>query len=67
VSSSHALPAKPKSTVVTTIPDRPMISVGFTPSRDASTPAGIPATSAPKAYDPASTPAPVFDRPSSLA
>ena len=59
--------ANPKSAVVTIIPPSPRSSVGLTPNRDASMPAGIPPTSAPSAYEPASTPAPAFESPSSSA
>ena len=67
VSSSHSLCAKPKSAVVTVMPASPMSIVGFTPRRVASIPAGIPATSAPNAYEPARIPALALDRPRSSA
>jgi hypothetical protein len=66
-SRSHSLSATPNSAVVTVMPPRPTSSVGFTPTRVASIPAGIPATSAPNAYEPARKPAPVFESPSSSA
>jgi hypothetical protein len=65
--STDSLSAKPKRAVVIVIPPSPMRIVGLTPSRVARMPAGIPANSAPSAYDPARTPAPVFDSPSSSA
>src|SRR3989442_3296575 len=64
-SSSQTLRAKPNSAVVTIIRPRPNSIVRLTPSHEAATPEGIPPASAPTAYAPASTPAPLFDSPSS--
>ena len=66
-SSNHSDCANPKSTVVTIIPPSPRSRVRFTPNHDASSPAGMPPTSAPTAYEPARTPAPAFESPSSFA
>ena len=65
--STDSLCAKPKSAVVIVMPPSPMRIVGLTPRRVARIPAGIPASNAPSAYEPARTPAPVFDSPSSSA
>jgi hypothetical protein len=51
----------------TVISPSPSTTVGRTPTRAASRPAGTEAASVPAAYEPASTPAPVFDRSNSSA
>src|SRR6266542_38903 len=57
--------ARPKATVVTASSDRPISTVGLTPSRAAAMPPGIAATSAPAGYIACRRPAPALPRSSS--
>ena len=61
-SSAQTESAKPNATVVTASSERPTSTVGLTPTRAASMPLGIPATSAPAGYMACSTPAPALPR-----
>src|SRR4051794_2024685 len=63
-SSCHASCTRPKTIVQTPTSVMPAITVGLNPTRVATIPLGSDATSTPAGYAAASTPAPVFPRPS---